>query len=267
MIKGILVFFGVLVGNQIFAKGLDQLAPPSSATTPANTTTPTEPEPAEAEGAAIEKPPVSKPMGVPVTPPVTLPTPEVIAKEDSKEQVGGDDADQAPAEPRSATSLALADRLNIFTTIGFSKVTPKEGTWTSLGQTSLGIGWRFTEKETNNAHGTIRIVPLTGVWKVEDRYYDTAVQGVFFGGEWQPNPATAFWDYRIGGELGYQFVSVRPQDRADPEKKFNAGKFGFAITARGTRLIGEKISIGPALRLASGYFTTTSLELMLALSF
>lgn len=189
--------------------------------------------------------------------------PETKAETEVEPKPSGKDA--IPAEPkpeaplvRSATSLALENRLSLGTSVGWAYVKPSAGTWTGIGGSTLHGSWRNSAKPDGILFITGRYAPFTGVWRLNDRDYNTTAHGLFAGTSWLL-PFSKKAEIKAGVEVGYLMVYAIPQDRAEVDGKVKGGKAAAGITSEVNWTVLSKMKIGPTIRVGGGGFTYASL--------
>lgn len=171
------------------------------------------------------------------------------------EETDSDKKTEAPIV-RSATSIALDERLSLGTAIGWAYVKPSAGTWSGLGTSTLSGSWRKSPKPDGSLFITGRYTPYSGVWRLNDRDYDTTIHGGFIGASWLLPFAPGKSEIKAGVELGYLMVYAIPQDGAEVDGKAKGGKVagGFSTEINWTFL--SKLKIGPVIRVGAGSFSS-----------
>lgn len=246
--------FGLLA-TPLYAMGLDELtqptpsatATPSNAapkqTAPAGTTEPTPPLSKPATNALEQPQSIQKPGEPPVAPPDTKGTETAPANS------------QQVVATRSVTSHTLDERLLIGTSLGWSKITPTQGTWSGLGTSSINVAWRTSRQADGNLYITGRYTTYAGNWLYENHYYDTTIHGLISGLEWVLPFHLGRAQWKAGVELGYLMVYAKRQDsgEVDSKVKSNKASVGGATDVYWTIL--DKVRIGPFVQVSGGGFS------------
>jgi hypothetical protein len=234
----VVVFSMCLFALEGYSKGLDDLSPADRKAPP--------------ESGPVNESSISKPGDAPkaATPPVAAPVP-VDDEEDADDlketqKVKPGQAAKEP-QPPSRQSKFIAGRLALGTSLGLRQVKPAEGTWTGVGAVSVHSDWRLSEKPEGKFFARLRYSPYAGIWKVDDRFYDTTFHG-FFAGVGYFGPITPGGG-RINPslEVGYLMVYARPQDGEIADTKVKKGKISANATVEALWVFKEKIEFGPFL--------------------
>lgn len=157
---------------------------------------------------------------------------------------------------RSATSIALDERLSFGTGLGWAYVKPATGKWEGIGASTLFGSWRKSPKPDGSLFITGSYTPYAGTWLVDERYYNTTVHAFMGGASWLLPFSAGKAEVKAGVELGYLMVYAIPQDRVDADGKVKAGKFGAGGNVEMNWTVLNKVKIGPMARFSAGGFTT-----------
>lgn len=255
-----IAIMGALLSSPGLSAGLDQLskskpeapvAKPAKETKPM--TTPTAEQPTQSAPKVVTPP--EKPT--PATPPTAAP--KVVPLNKKSEEV--EDEDEKAAAPakkpsrqsvvQSQASKAIENRLSLATSLGWALVTPAKGSWIGVGASDVSARWRESIHGDGKAFITVRYAPVAGVWKVDDRDYDTSLHGIYGGVEYQkPVEFLAAPTIKAGVELGYMLVYARPQDEAEAADDVKGGKFNLTVGGGADwDILDGKVKVGPFARL------------------
>jgi hypothetical protein len=244
-----------------FAKGLDDLsnANPEAADDSSHTQDSNAAPSKAVKSDTVGSPPSSNTSQTPN--PVTTPPQPPAAQDATSSGSQSETSSTIAPKPmeRSATSLRLNDRLAIGTTMGWRIVKPAEGEWIGIGGSDLNLSWKFSSNTDSRLFLTTRYTPVTGVWKYEDRYYNTTLHGLFVGSDLVLPVRLGSSNLRFGGEVGYLLVYTTAQDEAEIDSETRTNRFAYGLTSDWTWQIMEKVWAGPSIRLTAGAFATTSI--------
>jgi hypothetical protein len=255
---------GVLVANLGLSAGLDTLSkdkPELPASKPV--TKETVNKKTRLDTAGKEAPDIAAPVKpLLATPPASTKKPVVnkktkVQENDEKSSLTQKKPDTKAVVVRSQLSKAIEDRLSLATSLGWAVIKPSKGEWTGIGASDLSLRWRESVKDQGKVFITVRYVPLTGVWTVDSRDYDTSLHGIYGGAEYQKSiELMGAPTIRTGVELGYMLVYARPQDKAEVDGDVKGGKFNLAASGGAEwDILNGKVKVGPFARLQAVGFT------------
>ena len=202
----------------------------------------------------IISPPPPKPT--PATPPASAVGAAPVSQEESTQEStsqaqpkSGQGGNQ-PQPERSIFSKRLAKRLSLATSLGWAVVKPSTGSWVGIGASDITARWRESRKEGLMFMITARYAPTAGVWRVDNRDYDTTLHGMYFGVELQKAiESMGAATIKTGLELGYVLVHAAPQDKAEADSKVRGGKINLAVSGGADwDILGGKVKVGPFVR-------------------
>lgn len=187
---------------------------------------------------------------------------KIPAEEQEVETTKPDDQQKTETHPsehpvavaRSASSIALDERLSLGTGLGWAYVKPQAGKWQGAGASTIVGAWRKSQKPDGNLFITGSYTPYSGVWLVDDRYYDTVVHAFMGGVQWL-FPLAANKGIKAGVELGYLMVYATPQDRSEADSKVKGGKFAAGANLGMDWTLLGKLKVGPVIRVNGGGFS------------
>lgn len=173
---------------------------------------------------------------------------------------------ETPAKPetpvvvtRSATSLALDERLSVGSGIGWSYVKPKVGKWNGLGTTTVIGSWRKSPKPDGTLFITGSYTPYAGTWLVDERFYNTTAHAFTGGASWLLSSTPGKASIKAGVELGVLMVYASPQDGSEADGQVKGAKFAGGGNFEMNWTFLNKVKAGPFLRLNAGNFSTAFL--------
>lgn len=214
---------------------------------------------------------VAPPKAEPAIPPQpTTPTKATPLKNKVHEPTDdeGEETDKASTKAeakavvvQSQASKSIEGRLSLASSLGWAIVKPSKGTWIGIGASDLAVRWRESRKGDERLLITGRYAPVSGVWTVNDRDYDTTLHGIYAGAEYQkPLEAMGAATLKAGLELGYMLVYAVPQDKAEASSDVKGGKLNLA-TGGGLEwgILNDKVKFGPFARLHFAGFTILNL--------
>lgn len=259
-----IAFISLLIASTGFSAGLDQLsktkpeAPAGKTTSSSKTVAKPDAEaakPTQTIVAPTEKP---TPVVPPATPPKGVPLNKKLEDTDAEEPAKATQKTAVkPVVVQSQLSKAIENRLSLATSLGWAVVKPANGTWIGVGASDISARWRESNKGDGKVFITARYAPVTGVWTVDDRDYDTTLHGIFGGAEYQkPIEFMGAPTIKAGVELGYMLVYAKPQDEAEAADDVKGGKVNLAAGGGAEwDILNGKIKVGPFARLHFVGFT------------
>lgn len=243
-----------LVSTPAMSAGLDSLSkskPEGVNASPAasQTKSPTKPATSTSSATPTLVTPPAKPTPATPAAPAVIVTPRSQESTQQEQPKSGQLPNHSIAE-RSQFSKRLAKRLSLATSLGWAVVKPSTGSWSGIGASDITARWRESRKADLMFMITARYAPMTGVWRVDQRDYDTTLHGMYFGVELQkPIESMGAPTIKTGLELGYVMVHAAPQDKAEADSKVKGGKINLAVSGGADwDILGGKIKVGPFVR-------------------
>ena len=189
-------------------------------------------------------------------------TPEAKQPETKTESV------EKPVE-RSATSLALEDKLQFTAGLNVGKLKGKNGSWANRGSGDLGLAYMISGKVSpkNPLFIIFNYRPFDSVVAYEEQTYRSVTEGFFFGiKKYQQLKETFYASAAV--QLGYVKNSVTPTDGLTPSATLNHSDAMLTASTALEWKLRDKIFLGPQFLLGFGsVYSAYSLGLTTSLTF